>query len=77
MKYAGDMKTKNTIENNSLKEKTINNNVDYYEKFLREKIDNLENILADNYNKSADEKVLLSKIVAYQECYVQYLLSKR
>lgn len=77
--FIGNMDSEQISRNNEDKKETIHNNIstDNYENFLKEQVKTLENLLKEECTSDINERVLQAKIIAYQECYIQYLIIKR
>lgn len=77
--YIGNMDLEQLSSNNEDKKESIHNNIstDTYENFLKEQVKTLENLLKEKCTSGIDERVLQAKIIAYQECYIQYLILKK
>lgn len=77
--FIGNMDLEQLSRNNGDEKEPIQNNIstDTYENFLKERVKTLENLLKEECTSDIDERVLQAKIIAYQECYIQYLILKR
>lgn len=77
--FIGNMDLEQLSRNSGDKKEPVQNNIsiDTYENFLKEQVKTLENLLKEECTSDIDERVLQAKIIAYQECYIQYLILKR